>query len=107
MKELLKREDSNVIVVDWNGGSQPPYAQAVANTRLVGSMTARLAFQLIQVADVIPKRLQCIGHSLGAHTCGYVGYKLRTQFGYRLSKITGDFFNFKIKYCVHIYSLCK
>lgn len=33
---------ATVIVVDWRGGSQPPYGQAVANIRLVGVITAHL-----------------------------------------------------------------
>ncbi|XP_051161707.1 inactive pancreatic lipase-related protein 1-like [Leptopilina boulardi] len=88
-KELLTREDSNVVVVNWLGGAGPPYTQAVANTRLVGAMTARLASQLIEIAKIKPAKIHIIGHSLGAHTAGYVGYHLRIQYGYRLGRITG------------------
>lgn len=91
-RELLTREDCNVVVVNWLGGAGPPYTQAVANTRLVGAMTARLASQLIEVAKVKPAKLHIIGHSLGAHTAGYVGYYLRIQYGYRLGRITGIIF---------------
>lgn len=45
--DLLKREDVNVIIVDWGNGSLPPYSQAVANIRLVGRMTAILIYSLI------------------------------------------------------------
>ncbi|XP_034185595.1 pancreatic lipase-related protein 2 [Osmia lignaria lignaria] len=89
MKELLLREDSNVVIVNWIGGAGPPYTQAVANTRLVGAMTARLAYQLIEVGSVNPAKMHCIGHSLGAHTCGYVGYTLRQRYEYNLGRITG------------------
>jgi hypothetical protein len=41
-KKLLKLADCSVIVVDWSGGSGPPYPQAVANIRLVGAMTAHM-----------------------------------------------------------------
>ncbi|XP_063992120.1 pancreatic triacylglycerol lipase-like [Diachasmimorpha longicaudata] len=88
-QELLLREECNVIVVNWIGGAGPPYPQAVANTRLVGAMTARLASQLIEVGGVQPRRIHAIGHSLGAHTCGYLGYQLRSQYGYHLGRITG------------------
>ncbi|XP_057318077.1 pancreatic lipase-related protein 2-like [Microplitis mediator] len=88
-RELLIREDCNVVVVNWIVGAGPPYPQAVANTRLVGAMTARLAMQLIQEAGVSEHRIHAIGHSLGAHTCGYIGYYLRTQYGYKLGRITG------------------
>ncbi|KAJ8687643.1 hypothetical protein QAD02_023437 [Eretmocerus hayati] len=89
MKELLHREDANVLVVNWIGGAGPPYTQAVANTRLVGAMIGRLTMQLIQKGRIHPSRLHCIGHSLGAHTCGYVGHNLRNQYGYKLGRITG------------------
>lgn len=89
MRELLLKEDANVVVVSWIGGAGPPYTQAVANTRLVGAMTGRLASQLIQKGNVSPNRMHCIGHSLGAHTCGYVGSNLRVQYGYKLGRITG------------------
>lgn len=40
--ELLANNDVNVITVDWGFGSSPPYTQAVANIRLVGTITALL-----------------------------------------------------------------
>lgn len=89
MKELLIREDCNVVIVNWLAGAGPPYTQAVANTRLVGAMTARLAYQLIEVGGIPSSRMHCIGHSLGAHTCGYVGYTLSNQYDYKLGRITG------------------
>lgn len=90
MREILVREDSNVVVVNWIGGAGPPYTQAVANTRLVGAMTARLASQLIEIGKILPTKIHVIGHSLGAHTAGYVGYHLRVQYGYSLGRITGN-----------------
>ena len=92
MQELLQRENCNVIIVNWIGGAGPPYTQAVANTRLVGAMTGRLAYQLIHKGNISPKRMHCIGHSLGAHTCGYIGYNLRVQYGYKLGRISGNTF---------------
>lgn len=35
-------ETSTVIVVDWKGGSSPPYYQAVANIRLIGNIVAHV-----------------------------------------------------------------
>ena len=31
---LVSKENVNVIIVDWRGGSLPMYSQAAANTRL-------------------------------------------------------------------------
>lgn len=38
--DLAGNDAATVFVVDWRGGSQPPYSQAVANIRLIGAMTA-------------------------------------------------------------------
>ncbi|KAG5335487.1 LIPR2 protein, partial [Acromyrmex charruanus] len=89
MKELLLREDCNVVIVNWLAGAGPPYTQAVANTRLVGAMTARMAALLIEITELLPSKMHCIGHSLGAHTCGYVGFHLRVRYNYTLARITG------------------
>ena len=40
--ELLKYGDYNVILVDWGSGSNFPYTQATANTRVVGAEIAKL-----------------------------------------------------------------
>lgn len=45
VNELLdgdKYETASVIVIDWGGGSKPPYVQAVANIRLVGAIAAHI-----------------------------------------------------------------
>lgn len=47
---FLNRFDLNVITVDWMLGAAPPYTQAVANTRLVGSIIANL-IKVIQVSQ--------------------------------------------------------
>ncbi|XP_012258087.2 pancreatic triacylglycerol lipase-like [Athalia rosae] len=89
MNELLIREDCNVLVVNWLAGAGPPYTQAVANTRIVGAMTARLAAQIVNVGGFSAGKFHIIGHSLGAHTAGYVGYNLRVQYSITLGRITG------------------
>ncbi|CAG9760514.1 unnamed protein product [Ceutorhynchus assimilis] len=87
---LLDAEDSNVIVIDWHGGSSPPYTQAVANIRLIGSMTAHLLYDIAAyTGDIGLEHVHCIGHSLGAHLCGYVGYTLQDQFNLSLGRISG------------------
>jgi hypothetical protein len=62
--ELLKLSDCSVIVVDWSGGSGPPYPQAVANIRLVGAMTAHLINNLIvsmlHFSHIL--LIQCLNH---------------------------------------------
>lgn len=48
-KTLLQSESEGnaaVILIDWGGGSNPPYVQAVANIRLVGAITAHVIHML-------------------------------------------------------------
>lgn len=47
MNALLDYEnEATVIVVDWKGGSSPPYYQAVANIRLIGAITAHVIYSV-------------------------------------------------------------
>ncbi|KAL4235957.1 hypothetical protein ACF0H5_004345 [Mactra antiquata] len=71
--ELLKNGDYNVILLDWGGGSSIPYTQATANTRVVGAVLAKLIKVLKERESARPEDFHLIGHSLGAHICGYAG----------------------------------
>lgn len=47
MNALLDYEkEATIVVIDWKGGSSPPYYQAVANIRIVGSITAHVVFSI-------------------------------------------------------------
>ncbi|XP_060583369.1 inactive pancreatic lipase-related protein 1-like, partial [Ruditapes philippinarum] len=85
IKALLKHGDYNVIFVDWSKGAREiNYLRAVANTRVVGAQVAQLLKILTTVYDVDPINVHIIGHSLGAHTAGYVGEYLDN-----IGRITG------------------
>ncbi|KAH7986361.1 hypothetical protein HPB49_026006 [Dermacentor silvarum] len=81
---LLQLGDFNVVLVDWASGSKYEYAQATANTRVVGLEIARFISLLQEAFGVTPNRFHVFGHSLGSHIAGYAGQKLR-----RLGRITG------------------
>lgn len=89
---LLRREDCNVILVDWSKGAKGPnYLQAAGNTRLVGAQTAELIRFLISsspgsVGSI--DRFYIVGFSLGAQAAGYAGSYLKDQ-GMKLGRITG------------------
>uniref|UniRef100_A0A336LTX6 CSON000474 protein n=1 Tax=Culicoides sonorensis TaxID=179676 RepID=A0A336LTX6_CULSO len=91
VNELLRREkDSSVIVIDWRGGSSPPYAKAASNIRLVGAMAAHVVHLIYEEYHLTNlKNVHFIGHSLGAHLSGYAGYHLKHDFGLNLGRITG------------------
>lgn len=82
--------ESTCIVIDWGGGSSPPYNQASANIRLVGAIAAHminLIAEEFRLKDL--DNVHMIGHSLGAHLCGYTGYYLKKDFNMTLGRITG------------------
>lgn len=92
-KTLMSSEPeggASVILIDWGGGSTPPYVQAVANIRLVGSMAAHVIHMLYEELEMSNlDNVHFIGHSLGAHMGGYAGYHLQRDFGLKLARITG------------------
>ena len=93
--ELLRREDCNVILVDWPKGAKGSlwnYRQAAGNTRLVGAQTAELIRFLINSSSSgsarSTDRFYIVGFSLGAQVAGYAGSYLRAR-RMRLGRITG------------------
>ncbi|XP_076115296.1 inactive pancreatic lipase-related protein 1-like [Mytilus galloprovincialis] len=81
---FMTQGEMNIIVVDWSGGAFDPYDQAVANTRVVGAVIAELVKRLHNVTNTEYSNVYLVGHSLGAHICGYAGERLPG-----LGRITG------------------
>ena len=88
--ELLKKENMNVIVVDWGLGSSVLnlYDAAAGNTRLVGAQVADLIDVLNNKFYVALRKIHIIGHSLGAQVAGFAGEKL-VKGGKVIGRITG------------------
>lgn len=72
----------NVIVVEWD--NLIPYLQATSNTRVVGAELASLITFMVQSGGFEAEQFHLIGHSLGAHICGYAGKRVP-----KLGRITG------------------
>ena len=89
-QELLRKENMNVIVVDWGPGSSVLnlYDAAAGNTRLVGAQVADLIDVLNRKFHVALEKFHIIGHSLGAHVAGFAGEKL-VKSGKVIGRITG------------------
>lgn len=87
---LVYDKHASVIVIDWKGGSSPPYYQAVANIRLVGAIVAHMIYGIFEELKLRNlDQIHFIGHSLGAHMGGYAGYYLQRDFELKLGRITG------------------
>ena len=99
MADLILKHDAKVdavLTVDWELGAFPPticgkgvfganYDEAAANTRYVGVATERIVRQLDQVEG--GAFLHCIGHSLGAHTCGFFANAVEKDESYSKAKV--------------------
>lgn len=78
-----------MISVDWEkGAATTDYNQAAANTRVVGALIAQLITSLVTLAGARITDIHLIGHSLGAHTAGYAGERLKG-----LGRISGQLQN--------------
>lgn len=76
-------------MVDWSpGANDVMYIKAAANIRVVGAVTANMLKALKDGQSLSYQDVHMIGHSLGAHTCGYVGRRERG-----IGRITGMSYN--------------
>ena len=65
--------------MDW--ADKLLYPQAVADIRVVGRMVALMMDKLVTENGALYSDIWCIGHSLGAHTCGFAGRNTRHKIG--------------------------
>ncbi|RNA40557.1 pancreatic lipase-related 2-like [Brachionus plicatilis] len=66
----------NVINVDWKDGAKGPnYFTAVENVEIAGNKVG----SFIKEAKIDPSKVHCIGHSLGAHVCGFAGKEIKVK----------------------------
>ncbi|OXU17064.1 hypothetical protein TSAR_006674 [Trichomalopsis sarcophagae] len=98
---FLKLEDVNIIVVDWQKGSNTwNYVSASISTKIVGAEIAKLlSIVKGKILDSSPETkefgsLYLVGHSLGSHISGHASYVLREQdkdekIKFRIERITG------------------
>ena len=85
---LFPQEDANVVLVCWKyGAGSMWYPNSAANTRVVGAEVALLIDRLKKEGGMYADKTWCIGFSLGAHTCGFAGYRTQIQ---RITGQSGD-----------------
>ena len=75
-----QQDNFNIILVDWSEGSMQDYFPLSASTtRTVGADIALVSNMLTKHYGMARTDTWCVGHSLGAHTCGHAG--MRRKFG--------------------------
>uniref|UniRef100_A0A8C9FT69 Triacylglycerol lipase n=1 Tax=Pavo cristatus TaxID=9049 RepID=A0A8C9FT69_PAVCR len=74
---LLEVENMNCIAVDWKEGAKGTYVCAVNNIRVIGAEVAYFIETLQKLFRYSPREIHLIGHSLGAHTAGEAGRRVR------------------------------
>jgi hypothetical protein len=64
------KEDANVFIVDWSeDASKLDYIKVAHIVDLIGYTIG----SFIESIRISVKQVHCIGHSLGAHVCGFCG----------------------------------
>ncbi|XP_061491886.1 pancreatic lipase-related protein 2-like isoform X2 [Rhineura floridana] len=74
---LVDVEDINCIAVDWEDGAKCTYFTAASNIRVLGAVLTYLINTFTKMYQYCPSNIHLIGHSLGAHTAGEAGRRLR------------------------------
>jgi len=69
---LLSKTDCNVITVDWSSLASGSYLRAKRRVPSTGWYVT-LMYKFLAKRGLRGANTHCIGHSLGAHICGYSG----------------------------------
>lgn len=100
-KALLEWDDVNVVIIDWSaGGNTWNYYKAAVNTRIVGYQISKFIEHVTNatINNVVRDEpnvnnwgpLHLVGHSLGAHICGFAAKELKKrQNRWTVQRITG------------------
>ena len=87
---ILELQPTNVIRVDWHDGSRTAkYGQAATDIQIVAASVECLLDSLMAQKPFLISDLMCVGHSLGAQACGYVGQRVLKKFGQKLPVLHG------------------
>lgn len=84
----LQRDDFNVILLNWQMPALQSYPTAAGYTKDIGNYIFTLMKELNETVKIPYDNMHCIGHSLGAHICGFAG-KAAKSANKTLNRITG------------------
>ena len=85
--ELLRKEDMNVIIVDWGQGALP-YHFAFGNVRLIGMQITKLVELMNSQFGLSFANVHLIGFSIGAQLVGHAGKYLKRN-NHTVGRVTG------------------
>ncbi|XP_025831006.1 lipase member H-like [Agrilus planipennis] len=84
----LKKDDMNVIVMDWSEISDTVwYYKPLSKTKDVASYYSKIVEKIV-ANGMDPKHIHLIGHSLGAHVSGFAAVTLNRTTDIRIGRIT-------------------
>jgi len=84
MDAILKTAqiDVQVVQIEWGyGASGIWYPQCASNAQVAGACAGHVATLFHERFGAPWESMSCVGHSLGAHTCGYMGKATQGQLG--------------------------
>lgn len=85
----LKRYDCNVLIVDWSSTAWQSYVTSACELPSAAQSTSTFICLLSNRLGIPLADIHLIGHGLGAHLGGVVGYKLNNQCRTKIGRITG------------------
>lgn len=85
----LKKEDLNVIAIDWSKPASALYPLSVKYTKDIGQYLGELLVDLHETVGVPYENMHLIGHSLGAHISGFAGQYVLENKKTNIGRITG------------------
>ncbi|XP_072742663.1 phospholipase A1-like [Anoplolepis gracilipes] len=96
-KQMVKN-NYTVFSLDWSNAACKngipvlkllEYPVAVKNTREIGKLMAKYVIQLIDECKIPLDKITFVGHSLGAHVCGFAAKHIQEETSYTIVRIFG------------------
>lgn len=88
-KEFLKKDDMNVIEIDWRDPAGALYPVSAVYTKEVGKYVGEFLVDLNNALNIPFENMHLIGHSLGAHISGFAGNHVDKTTKKTIGRITG------------------
>lgn len=77
--EYLKKDDLNVITVDWGKAASALYPLSAGFTKGIGQFLGQFLYSLNKTIGVPYENIHLVGHSLGAHVSGFAGIEINIR----------------------------